>query len=386
MGLPYHPKVGEVLWCDYKNLVPPEMEKKRLAIVISPKFINRTDLCTVVPISTTAPKVAQNYHHRLEADPLPTSPEGTVAWAKCDMVMTVSFGRLSGWWGEKKDGKEDEEEDAAVDAAADAEEAAAAAAGGGAGAVPHKGAIHLYSYHQQPKSAHVEIKKRADGCTSIAWINDIKFSPNGRILAAGSHDKRLYAFDIPEISSGDASSDGAWEGWKHCLEKVKYEFNKHSSAVLHVDFSVDGRYFQTNCQAAELLFGVPDSGKQETSATKVADYNGQLEDDPELEGRVWATQTCKLGWAVQGIWAPGSDTTDINAVDRNPDGKLLATADDFGHVKLFRFPCAVDAAKHATFYGHSSHVTNVRWTAANNQLLSVGGNDKCVFVWNMTEK
>ena len=105
MGLPYHPKVGEVLWCDYKNLVPPEMEKKRLAIVISPKFINRTDLCTVVPISTTAPKVAQNYHHRLEADPLPTSPEGTVAWAKCDMVMTVSFGRLSGWWGEKKDGK-----------------------------------------------------------------------------------------------------------------------------------------------------------------------------------------------------------------------------------------------------------------------------------------
>lgn len=259
------------------------------------------------------------------------------------------------------------------------------AAAGGASDAAHKGAIHLYSFHRQPGTGRIDIKKRADGCTSLAWINDIKFSPNGLILAAGSHDKRLYSFDIPEISSGDASNDAQWESWAHCLNKPKFEFNKHSSAVLHVDFSLDCKYFQTNCQAAELLFGSPDTGKQETSATKLADYNGQQEDDPELEGRQWATQTCKLGWSVQGIWAPGSDTTDINAVDRSPDSKLLATADDFGHVKLFRFPCAQDASKYLTFDGHSSHVTNVRWTAGGH-LLSVGGNDKCVFVWSLSNK
>jgi len=170
---------------------------------------------------------------------------------------------------------------------------------GEGGSTTHKGAIHLYSFHK-PSNGRIEIKKRADGCTSLAWINDIKFSPDGLILCAGSHDKRLYAFDVPELSSGDASNDAIWAPWATCLDKPKYEFNKHSSAVLHVDFTLDGRYFQTNCQAAELLFGAVDSGRQETSATKLADYNGQLEDDPELEGRQWATQTCKLGWAVQG--------------------------------------------------------------------------------------
>jgi WD40 repeat protein len=274
-----------------------------------------------------------------------------------------------------------------------------AAAGGGAG-TEHKGAIHLYSFAYQPATAHVDIKKRADGCTSLAWINDLKFSPDGRMLAAGSHDKRLYAYDIPEISSGDVSHDASWESWSTCLDRCKYEFNKHSSAVLHVDFSLDGQYFQSNCQASELLFGAAATGKQETSASKLADYNGQLEDDPELEGRVWATQTCKLGWAVQGIWPPGSDTTDINSVDRSADGKLLATADDFGHVKLFRFPCPLDASKFGVFDGHSSHVTNVRWSlgggggdssgsssnSSSGYLMSVGGNDKCLFVWSRREE
>ncbi len=33
------------------------------------------------------------------------------------------------------------------------------------------------------------------------------------------------------------------------------DFNKHSSAVLHFDFSSDSRYFQSNCQAAEVKRG-----------------------------------------------------------------------------------------------------------------------------------
>lgn len=96
-ALPYHPQPGEVVWCDYRNLIAPEMEKKRLAIVVSPRFRSRGPLCAVVPISTTKPDNLMFYHHRLEADPMPDSPEGTIAWAKCDMIMTVSFERLSGW-------------------------------------------------------------------------------------------------------------------------------------------------------------------------------------------------------------------------------------------------------------------------------------------------
>jgi uncharacterized protein YifN (PemK superfamily) len=104
MGLPYHPKAGEVLYCNYDG-IEPEMTKRRLAVVISPKFLNRPRLCTVVPISTTPPIHKEKYHYLLPQDPLPTSAPGTKAWVKCDMVATVCFDRLSGWWGEKRYGK-----------------------------------------------------------------------------------------------------------------------------------------------------------------------------------------------------------------------------------------------------------------------------------------
>ncbi|KAJ1389188.1 WD40-repeat-containing domain protein, partial [Ochromonadaceae sp. CCMP2298] len=204
-------------------------------------------------------------------------------------------------------------------------------------------------------------------CTLSPQVSDLKFSPDGRLLGVASHDKRLYAY----------------EAWGGCLSKPRFAFNKHSSAVLHLDFSQDGLYFQSNCQASELLFGSQTTGRQETSASKLADYNGLLDD--EYEGRLWASQTCKLGWAVQGIWPPGSDTSDINAVDRHTDGRLLATADDLGLVKLFRFPCVSEGAGCNSFTGHSSHVTCCRWTCSGAQLLSVGGNDRCVFVWRLRE-
>lgn len=50
---------------------------------------------------------------------------------------------------------------------------------------------------------------------------------------------------------------------------------------------------------------------------------------------------------------------DVNGVDRAPDGRVLATGDDFGFVKLFKYPSPVPKASYQKFTGHSSHVTNV---------------------------
>lgn len=43
---------------------------------------------------------------------------------------------------------------------------------------------------------------------------------------------------------------------------------------------------------------------------------------------------------LTGIWPDGADGTDINAVCRSHDGSLLASADDFGKVHLFSYPCS----------------------------------------------
>jgi microtubule-associated protein-like 6 len=64
-----------------------------------------------------------------------------------------------------------------------------------------------------------------------------------------------------------------------------------------------------------------------------------------------------LGWPVQGIWPECADGTDINSVDRSEDGKLLATADDFGTLKIFNYPCIKKGSEFVECRGHSSHVT-----------------------------
>jgi len=254
------------------------------------------------------------------------------------------------------------------------------------------GAVHLYFVSVNvPPGSEDQFVRICGGCASVAWIAELKFhklAKGDSVLAVGSHDKKLYVYTIPSYDGGAAPSG---EEWTNCLKKPRYVFDKHSSAVLHVDFSRDGLFFQTNCQASELLFANAETGKQETSASKLADYNnsclGEREEDDEEAGKVWDTQTCKLGWPVQGIWPPGSDSSDINAVDRHPNMKLLATADDSGKVKLFRFPCISKDSKGHVYEGHSSHVTNVRWsTSPSRHLVSAGGNDKCLFVWNLSEK
>ncbi len=313
-------------------------------------------------------------------------PARSVAWHPTGFAVAVGFHELTkGGLGGGK-GKKGAKAAPAKAAAAPADGEATGGEGGGAASISqgHSGSVHIYSV-ALVNSKQCELKKRAEGCSSVAWIGELKFNVTGNLLGAGSHDKRLYMYEVPPIDGGELTASGEWPEWKKMLSKEKYQFNKHSSALLHFDFSLDGLYWQSNCQASELLFGNTADGKQITSASKLADYNSQLDDTPESEGRLWATQTCTLGWPVQGIWPPGADMSDINSVDRHVGCKLLATADDFGLVKLFRYPCVSEGSKFAAYSGHSSHVTNVRWTVGDT-LISVGGNDKCVFVWQLSEK
>lgn len=97
----------------------------------------------------------------------------------------------------------------------------------------------------------------------------------------------------------------------------------------------------------------------------------------------WATATCVLGFGVFGIWSEGADGTDINAVARSHDGKLLASADDFGKVHLFSYPCCQPRALSHKYGGHSSHVTNVAFLWDDSMALTTGGKDTSVLQWRV---
>lgn len=65
----------------------------------------------------------------------------------------------------------------------------------------------------------------------------------------------------------------------------------------------------------------------------------QVTSKEEIQAIHWATFTGVLGAEVSGIWEKYTDTNDVNATDAYYGGQVIVTGDDFGLVKLFRFPC-----------------------------------------------
>ena len=179
-------------------------------------------------------------------------------------------------------------------------------------------------------------------------VADLKFSPDGRWLAAASNDTFIDVFDRQKGYAKTVRCAG------------------HSSTVRHIDWSADSRIIQSNSSDYEILYWDPRTGRQVR----------QNQRDTE-----WDTWTCVLGFPVMGIWKEGSDGTDVNSVDRSKSGRCLATADDYGCVNLYAWPCVVERAPTKAYFGHSSHVMNVRFNADDSRLVSVGGKDRAVFQW-----
>lgn len=182
-------------------------------------------------------------------------------------------------------------------------------------------------------------------------ISELKFSPNSELLAVGAHDSEIFTYSVTK-------------GFK-----IQAKLRGHHSTITHFDFSVDGNVLQSNCTSYEILYFDTKTGKRNPSGAS-ANRNEK-----------WATWTNILGWPVQGIWPECSDGSDINALDRHPQGNVIATGDDFSKVKLFKYPCPVERSSFVKVVGHSSHVTNVRFTADGTYLISTGGHDKSIFQW-----
>lgn len=91
-----HPEPGTIVRVDLsEGFRPPEMVKRRPAIVLSPPIPKRSMLCTIVPLSTTPPAPILDHHMRITLDPpLPKPYDSPTMWVKGDIVLTIAFHRL----------------------------------------------------------------------------------------------------------------------------------------------------------------------------------------------------------------------------------------------------------------------------------------------------
>lgn len=97
MPIRFQPAIGQILICDFpKDFEKPEMVKRRPVVCISPKDRNRFGYATPVPLSTTEPMVKRSYNVEINlCAPISPAYPSLKCWAKCDMLYTLSYKRLS---------------------------------------------------------------------------------------------------------------------------------------------------------------------------------------------------------------------------------------------------------------------------------------------------
>uniref|UniRef100_A0A4W5MRN7 EMAP like 3 n=1 Tax=Hucho hucho TaxID=62062 RepID=A0A4W5MRN7_9TELE len=187
-------------------------------------------------------------------------------------------------------------------------------------------------------------------------LSVMRYSPDGSFLAVGSHDNFIYIYNVTE-------SGRRYSRYGKC--------NGHSSFITHLDWSKDGKYIMSNSGDYEILYW------------DIAGGCKLLRNRYESKDREWASYTCVLGFHVMGVWLEGSDGTDINALCRSHNERMVAVADDFCKVHLFQYPCPKPKAPNHSYEGHGSHVTNVRFTHCDSHVLSMGGKDTCILQWRV---
>ena len=186
------------------------------------------------------------------------------------------------------------------------------------------------------------------------------YSPKGDILAVGCRDKLIHILSV----SDNYKRLGVCKG--------------HCSSVISIDFSVDGLYMQSNDMMREILLWETVSGKQITQTSLCRDME-------------WFSWTCVYGWPCQGVHNGSSgeiEDGDINAVARSKDKKLLVcggsnTIDS--SVKLYRFPTLPNSVP-LVYGGHTSPVLDVTFAHNDDTVLSIGGNDMCIFQWDVMKR
>eukprot|EP00003_Mantamonas_plastica_P008476 TRINITY_DN1744_c0_g1_i5.p1 TRINITY_DN1744_c0_g1~~TRINITY_DN1744_c0_g1_i5.p1 ORF type:complete len:533 (+),score=185.96 TRINITY_DN1744_c0_g1_i5:98-1696(+) len=186
----------------------------------------------------------------------------------------------------------------------------------------------------------------------IETIDQIRYSPDGNMLAVGSHDNFVDIYDVAQNYKRTAVCKG------------------HTSYITHLDWSTDSTFLQTNSGDYEHLYW---------------HRNGQQVVHRETLAQVeWKTYTTTIGANVTGIWQGTSDKTDINGCYRSQDGGLVVSADDYGRVRMFNYPCFSKQSQFKEYLGHSAHVTNVGFNCDDSYVYSIGGGDASLFKWEVT--
>ena len=185
----------------------------------------------------------------------------------------------------------------------------------------------------------------------------LRYSPDGKMLAgACRREKHIRLYSVSS-TSGRFTRLGSLKG--------------HTSPVRSIDWSVDGRFIQSNDFARELCYWDAKSCNL-------------IRKPIELRDVKWASWSCRVGWPVSGL---RDINIDILALARSNSAHLGIMSYENSSVRhalqFFSWPVLSHKARFGfkIFYGHDKKISQLEWSPNDSFVYSSAGGS--LFEWSI---
>ncbi|XP_069683822.1 echinoderm microtubule-associated protein-like CG42247 isoform X1 [Periplaneta americana] len=189
-------------------------------------------------------------------------------------------------------------------------------------------------------------------------LNCLGYNPAGDMIAIGSQNGSVYLFRV--------SRDG--------FSYKKWNKIRGSQPLTQLDWSTDGCYLQTVTADYDLVFWDIKNVVTEKSPIGMKDVK-------------WYTHNATVGFLVAGIWNnrfyPMASL--IVSANRSAAHDLLVIGDADGYLRLFRYPCLSAKAEYNEEKVYSMQIATARFMYNDKNVVTVGGTDATLILWDVID-
>ena len=207
-------------------------------------------------------------------------------------------------------------------------------------------------------------------------VNSVAFSPDGKLLASGSSDKRIGLWDISDPSK----------------PRLIKRLEGHSGSVNSVVFSPDGKLLASGSSDKRIgLWNISDPSKPKLIKRLEGHSNYVLSVSFSPDGRLLASGSSdkRIGlWDISNpskpkpiTWLKGRSKS-FYSVAFSPDGNLLASGSSNKRIGLWDISDPKKAKLIKQLEGHSNYVLSVAFSP-DGKLLASGSVDRRIGLWDI---
>ncbi|KAF5291175.1 hypothetical protein FQA39_LY14417 [Lamprigera yunnana] len=190
-------------------------------------------------------------------------------------------------------------------------------------------------------------------------LSCVGYNAAGDLIAIASQNGSIYLFRV--------SRDG--------FSYKKSNKIRGSQPLTQLDWSSDSNFLQTVTADYDLTFWDIKSLSPEKSPIAMKDVK-------------WYTHNSTVGFLVSGIWNNRyyPMTTIVSTCNRSAAHDLLVCGDTDGYIRLFRYPCLTPKAEYNEEKVYSGQISSARFLFNDRNIVTVGGTDAGLMLWELTEE